>query len=333
MLTAFVIVGLFVLSGCEVTYPDGEYQCGKDGLCPRGLSCDENNICRRTLGHTDNGGGGSTKRSDEPVTGVGGTDGANGIGGTGSGSGGDPGGGSGGGAAGSKSTAIGGSGGAVAGGSKSAAAGGSKSAPVGGSGGAAGGECKENSDPTKTGCPTGTDCIKVGDSHVCNPKSGSTSDSPSGLQIFFYKPGICKLLLSAGYSLNIKADWTSCTGSGVGVGADESIYTSLWPTSMGVFVGLGCSMLRSDGEINECTINSTKKIREIALIGPFESNCTYTWYQGTEGIDVLLGPGCGVCNLDFQSDKGAADFGFNESPDNQCRCPKVHFEAVAVKQD
>ncbi|MBN1652724.1 MAG: DUF1566 domain-containing protein [Deltaproteobacteria bacterium] len=32
---------------CSASYPDGEYQCGKNGICPPGLTCGKDNLCWR----------------------------------------------------------------------------------------------------------------------------------------------------------------------------------------------------------------------------------------------------------------------------------------------
>jgi hypothetical protein len=71
--------------------------------------------------------------------------------------------------------------------------------------------------------------------------------------------------------------------------------------------------------------------RDVYIWGPIESGCTYSWGETSDGIDAVLGSGCGNCPMSNQETKGAGDYAFNMGSDDQCRCPKIHFEAVATK--
>jgi hypothetical protein len=165
---ALGFVGLFGLTGCGVTFPDGKYQCGQDGSCPPGLSCDLNkNRCFRALDTgKSTGNDNAVSGTAGAVTGQGGSTPAPETGGT-------------------TVTARGGAGGQGASGREgstksgldntpsSAGGAGGKRAPVAGSGGATGGTggaeitCKDQvcTDPaTKLDwqqCPvgqSGSDC-------------------------------------------------------------------------------------------------------------------------------------------------------------------------------
>jgi hypothetical protein len=184
------------------------------------------------------------------------------------------------------------------------------------------GQCKEDSDPSKTGCPNGSECTLTGNSRVCNSKSNPNSGSPAGLWVAQCKPGICKVVLLAGYKLNFTGDYTKCTGAGTD---GAVIAVRPYPQNVSNLLSPGepidnCVITGHNGETAGCAVNPSSESRELAVEGPFETGCNY-----------FTSVGCKSCVLTDRSDEGKADFGFNSNFDTQCQCPLLHMEAVAAQ--
>jgi hypothetical protein len=197
------------------------------------------------------------------------------------------------------------------------------------------GECRMDSDPSKTGCAAGNDCTRSDKQLKCRSSSGEAN----GLSVEFCHAGACKLMLAAGFDLALSADWTMCAGSPVQAPfAANTVGVMLWPTAITDLAiplantGWLCKLPPSNGARNSCVVNASQSSRELYIWGSIESGCTYSWGQTPHGIDATLGAGCGMCTLAKHDSDDSADYAFNMGVDTLCRCPKVHFAATPAKK-
>jgi hypothetical protein len=196
-------------------------------------------------------------------------------------------------------------------------------------------ECKVDSDPNKTGCESGSQCMRAGDRNTCVP----VMTTAGALEIQFCHAGACKVTLAPGYDLDLKADWTSCRGSASQqpLGAPTAGVMH-WPTALTDLViplsdsGWLCKLPPVNGEKNGCVIDAGDRSRDLYIWGPIESACTYSWQEMPDGIDAKLGSGCGMCMLTKRANENSGDYAFNMGSDEECRCPKVTFTALPTQK-
>jgi hypothetical protein len=161
----------------------------------------------------------------------------------------------------------------------------------------------------------------------------------SGLKVQFCHAGACKVTLAPGFDLDLKADWTKCVGSPAQapLGADTT-GVMLWPTALTDLVipladsGWFCKLAPTNGGSNGCIVNASQTARDLYIWGPIENTCTYAWGRTPTGIDATTGAGCGMCMFVAKPDEDSAEYAFNLGVDNNCRCPKIHFAAIAAKR-
>jgi hypothetical protein len=196
-------------------------------------------------------------------------------------------------------------------------------------------ECRMDSDPSKTGCAAGNDCVRSNDQLTCKSSSGAAH----GLTVEFCHAGACKVALAPGFDLALNADWSACTGSAAQEPlAATTLGVMLWPTTLTDLAiplantGWLCKLPPTNGARNSCIVNASQSARELYIWGTIETGCTYAWGVTPQGIDAALGPGCGNCSLVKHASDDSADYAFNLGVDTNCRCPKVHFAALPAKK-
>jgi hypothetical protein len=192
-----------------------------------------------------------------------------------------------------------------------------------------------DSDPSKTGCAAGNDCVPSADQLTCKSSSGASK----GLSVELCHAGACKVALAPGFDLALNADWSTCTGSVAQMPfAASTVGVMLWPTAITDLAiplantGWFCKLPPANGARNSCIVNASQSARELYIWGTIETGCTYSWGQTPQGIDATLGAGCGNCSLEKHASDDSADYAFNMGLDASCRCPKVHLAAVPAKK-